>query len=90
MKRLLLRLRLRQTHEMGDQPLTDPDIHSGQRQEELRGLVGTGAVSLAELGDVFHGVPRGLAHLAQLLDVTDSQLQDVRLLQLGNILPFCL
>ena len=85
---------------MSDQPLTQPHIHPGEAEQELGSLGGAVAVALSEPRNVLHRVPRLTQAQAaeseaagggrQLLDVPHGQLQDVRLLELADVLPLCL
>jgi len=71
-------------HELG----AEVDLDSGHGGQEPADLRGAGGVAGAESVDVESGV--GLKHLLtlQLLEVSDGQLEDVGLLQLGDGLAF--
>ena len=56
---------------MGDQPLTHPEVHAWQTDEELRGLLHTAGVALPELRQILHRAP---LHLSQLLHVSQCKL----------------
>ena len=56
---------------MRDQPLAQPDVHPGQTEEELRGLLDTTGVASPELSLRLHGAPTSLG---QLLQVAQCQL----------------
>ena len=85
---------------MRDQPLTYCDINTREADQELGGLGGAVAVALSEPRNVLHRVPRltqaqtaeseAAGGGGQLLDVPHSQLEDVRLLQLADILSLSL
>lgn len=77
------------THQMVKKSLTHSDVHSWGGDQELSCLMGTGAVAMPELGKVFKRTPvedKSLS-LAELVQVSHCQLQDVCLLKLGHILP---
>ena len=66
-----LERRRRTGHQVGDQPLTHPEVHPGQADEELGGLLDTAGVALPELAQLFHRAPLGLR---QLLHVSQCKL----------------
>ena len=51
---------------MRDQPLTQSDVHPGQSEEELCGLLDTGGVALPELSHLLHWAPPALRQLLQV------------------------
>ena len=62
---------MRSSHEVRDKSLAQSDVHPGQTEEELRGLLDTAGVALPELSLGLHRAPPSLG---QLLKVTQGQL----------------
>jgi len=77
---------------MGQESLGNSDINSRSGEEKCGSFLSTGGVASLEPLEIFQGVPgeeesSGLAHL---LEMTNCQLKDVSLLQLGHIFTLSL